>query len=137
MTLGLQAFAVFRPVSPRLWPFLDYPMYNQAHYEGEAVNRYVVFGIFADASEARILPEDLNLDFWKFEYGPVQMLRRGDVEALKPYARFYSAQQNKMLVGLRLENHPITLLDQGVRVAAPQVLKSVSLESVSTNGERR
>ena len=61
-------------------------MYGRAHYQGEAVRQFVVVGIFADASEARILPKDLGLDFWKFEYGPVQMLRRGDVESLKPYA---------------------------------------------------
>lgn len=126
--LALQSFAVFHPVSPRLWPFLDYPMYNRAHYQGEAVNRYVVFGVFADASEARILPEDLDLDFWKFEYGPVPMLRRGDVESLKPYAQLYNARQNKKLVRFRLENHPFTLSDQGVRAVTPQVVNSVSLD---------
>jgi hypothetical protein len=135
--LALQTFAVFRPVSPRLWPFLDYPMYGRARYEGEAVSRYVVFGIFADESEARIIPEDLDLDFWKFEYGPVQMLRRGDVESLKPYAQLYSDRQKKQLVRIRLENHPFMLSDQGVRAAAPQVLNSVSLEPVNTNGERQ
>ena len=135
--LVLQSFAVFHPVSPRLWPFLDYPMYGRAHYQGEAVRQFVVVGIFADASEARILPKDLGLDFWKFEYGPVQMLRRGDVESLKPYAQLYNDRQNKQLVGIRLENHPLTLSDQGVRAAAPQVLNSVSLAPANTNGERQ
>ena len=134
--LVLQSFAMFHPVSPRLWPFLDYPMYGRARYEGEAVTRYVVFGIFSDASETRILPEDLDLDFWKFEYGPVQMIRRGDAESLKPYAQHYNARQNKELVKFRLENHPFTLSDQGVRVEERQVLNSVSLEPVNTNGER-
>jgi len=135
--LVLQSVAVFHPVSPRLWPFLDYPMYGRARYEGDAVTRYLVFGIFTDASETRILPEDLDLDFWKFEYGPVQMLRRGDVESLKPYAQLYSDRQNKRLVGLRLENHPFTLSDQGVHAAPTQVVNSVSLEPVNTNGERQ
>jgi hypothetical protein len=84
-------------------------LYGRAHYEGEAVSQYVVFGIFADASEARILPEDLGLDFWKFEYGPVRMLRRGGIESLKPYAQFYNVRQNKKLIKFRLENHPSTL----------------------------
>ncbi len=133
--LVLQAFAVFHPVSPRLWPFLDYPMYGRAHYQGEAIRQFVAIGIFADASEARILPEDLGLDFWKFEYGPVQMLRRGDVESLKPYAQLYSDRQNKQLVGIRLENHPFTLSDQGVRAEVRQVVNSVSFEPVNANGE--
>ena len=135
--LALQTFAIFYPVSPRLWPFLDYPMYKKAHYEGEAVNRYVVFGVFADASESRILPEDLDLDFWKFEYGPVQMLRRGDATALQPYAELYNARQNKKLVALRVEDHPLILSEEGVLTVAPLQLNSVSFEPVRPNGERQ
>jgi hypothetical protein len=44
-----------------LYPFVSYPMYSRAHYEGETINKYVIVGEFADGSEVAILPETIGM----------------------------------------------------------------------------
>ena len=128
--LTLQVYAIFAHVSPRLWPFLDYPMYKQARYAGETLNQYFLFGILKDLTEVPIFPGDLGLDFWKFEQGPVLALRRKDREKLKTYVQLYQSRHNKQLVSLRLENHPLVLSREGASAAPPQVLEHVNFETV-------
>ena len=130
----LQAVATFGGIHSFLWPFTNYPMYKRAHFEGESVHiRYLVFGILEDSTEVSILPEDLGLNFWKFEgikgKGFVRAIRFGDEEGLDIYVQEYEKRGGKKLAGLRVEDQSFILSPKGVKPAPRQILKIVNLKS--------
>jgi len=114
----------------RLWPFLNYPMYQHAHHPGDLINQYALMGTLDDASIVRIKPEDLGLDYWKFLYGPIAALRTNDVETLPLYVRMYQRRHHRCLVQLRLENYPWLLAKDGVHPAPVEVVREVRVADV-------
>jgi len=50
-----------------LWPFMNYPMYRTAHYEGTVIARFHVLGQTAERVEVELTPEDFGLNFRKFQ----------------------------------------------------------------------
>ncbi len=129
-----QAAASFRAV-PRLgpwpswyfWPFLDYPMYSEAHYEGDAIEQYVVFATFDDGTEAPVRREELGLSFWKFRDGLVYALRHGDRRQLDAYLELFRRRHARLPAALRLEDHPVVISRGGILPAPRKVLKTVTL----------
>ena len=116
--------------SPFLFPFLDYPMYDAPHYEGDTLKQYFVFGTLEDLTEVPIVPEDLGLHFWLFRRGFVFALLKDDYDEIKNYAALYEKRHNKRLIGLRLENHPLVLSRDGVDPGVKQTLKNFRLETL-------
>ena len=134
--LTLQAAAVFGAISSLLWPFTDYPMYREAHYDGERLNRYTVVGILGEATEVTLLPEDLGFNLWQFEKHLVrplsrQHMEREDEKRLAIALQIYQAKHRRTLTALRLENHPFVLSKSGMREAPTEVVKTVNLDSLS------
>jgi hypothetical protein len=132
--LSLQTVATFGGIYSFIWPFVNYPMYKQAHYEGESVHiRYMVFGILEDSTEVPILPEDLGLNFWKFDgihgEGFVPAIRSGDEKRLNSYVQEYQKRKGKKLAGLRLEDQPFILSPKGAKPARLQTLQIIRLDS--------
>ncbi len=132
--LVLQAaasFALLAPLTRRgahwLWPFLDYPMYSRAYREGASVERPVVIGTLPDGREVEVRPADLGINFWRFQNGVVEMLRRGDYKWLAVHADLYRARQGTPLVRLRLESRPLVVARDGVRPGVPAVLAEAEL----------
>ena len=136
LTLGaisaLNFKLIYKPLrgSPDLWPFLDYPMYSTAHYEGEEIEHYAVFGTLEDATEVPILPEDFGLHFWIFRRTFVFAMLGDDQKQIKDYAELYNSRHNKYLTGLRLENHPLILSGNGANPGLRQILRNVRLETL-------
>ena len=124
---------------PLLWPFLDYPMYSIPHHDGDALDRYFVFGTLEDSAEVPIFPEDLGLHFWQF-YGQSQQrsvvaaLLHENSSLIKTYVELYQSRHNKRLLGLRLENHPLILSREAVNPGPRQVLKNIRFTTI--NGQR-
>jgi dTDP-4-amino-4,6-dideoxygalactose transaminase/glycosyltransferase involved in cell wall biosynthesis len=134
LTLLLQVAAVVNPFvkvfddwKEFLWPFLDYPMFSQPHFEGVQARHYRLIGLLDDGTQASILPSSLGLDVWQFEAGVVRALLRKDRDALGPYVKLYHARQGTSLAGLRLENHPWTISKNGASPAPINVLAEVRL----------
>jgi hypothetical protein len=124
-TFDLYRF-VARP-SHVLWPFMNYPMYRGAHYEGAVLARYRVFGTTADGSEIEVTPSDLGLNFRKFQDIVVEALRRGDVARVAAFAEIYRARVGMRLVRMRVERHGHVLTRDGLQVAPPVNLAAVAL----------
>src|SRR5437667_6308265 len=87
-TFDLFPRLVSRP-SHLFWPFVNYPMYRAAHYEGAVIERYRVFGRAADGSEVEVAPSDLGLNFRKFQDVAVAALLRRDVPRVSAFAEMY------------------------------------------------
>jgi hypothetical protein len=121
----------FGPIErpPFLWPFLDYPMYEDVHYPGEPIHRQMVVGILADSSEVAIVPDDLGVDFWQFQnlLGPA--ILEGDRPRAENYRNIYEDRYPHRLLGFRLEDHPLVIASGGLEEGEPTVLGSLYFES--------
>ena len=68
--LVLQFLAVVLRTGPWLYPFINYPMYATAHYEGDRIAyEHTVHARFADGSESAFKSADLTslpffFDYW-------------------------------------------------------------------------
>ena len=127
--LALQTIAIFGSHLPRLWPFVDYPMYSAAFYEHDIIDHYYLFGILKDDTEVLILPEDLGLGFFKFLWRLVPAVKGYDREKLETYIQLYWIRHNKQMIGMRLENHPVAVSKEGLTPAPPQIVKTIWLGS--------
>ena len=114
-------------------------MYSIPHHDGDALDRYFVFGTLEDSAEVPIFPEDLGLHFWQF-YGQSQQrsvvaaLLHENSNLIKTYVELYQSRHNKRLLGLRLENHPLILSREAVNPGPRQVLKNIRFTTI--NGEK-
>lgn len=120
---------------PHLWPFLSYPMYRGAHYPGDRIERYRLFGLKADSQLVAITPESLGTGFWIWAGGLVEPLLRdepGDIALVQRYQQ----RTGHEIVGLRLETHPLLLSAAGVEAGNPEVVRQVRLNA-STRGPLR
>lgn len=125
--LGLQTAASFGGLHRyRYWPFLSYPMYNRPHFKDEAVARFSLVGILKDGTERPITPEDLQLDFWRYQRGPVRFAQRDEAHALLSQLQPFEHRARLRLAAVRLENHPITL-ENGKLTDLPVESKTIVL----------
>lgn len=144
LVIGLQAFTTFRaytylPIAfppagqlpmqglkhPKLWPFITYTMYNQPHYEGDVIPDYKVYAVFADSSDAHILPKALGLSFWKFRAGLVEAILENDTAEIAEFASRISAKMENDLALLRLEIRPWILGRNGFVRGPAEVIREV------------
>jgi hypothetical protein len=136
VVLSLQLAATF-DLFPRFlsrsthlfWPFMNYPMYRAAHYEGSVIERYRVFGRAADGSEIEVTPDDLGLNFRKFQDIVVAALRSGDMPSVAAFAEIYRVRMGTRLVAMRLERHGHMLTLDGLQPTRPVRLAAVSLQT--------
>jgi len=125
--LGLQAFASLGYFSHSLWPFLDYPMYNQPAYLGTLVHRYEVFGTHKDGTTAPVKRQDLGVVYFIFRRDFINAIKESDHEALNKFAEIYHEKKGKKLIRLRLEDSPYELQKDGFVQLKRQVIKQVTL----------
>lgn len=141
--LGFQALAVsgLQPgpveAAPFLWPFLDYPMYSGAHFEGDEIDRAVVLGVRTDSTRIPIEPADLGLGLFPYRRGPVRALRRDNLEAARLYRDVYAERHGVELIGFELKYRPIVVTRSGYRSAPDRIVASLYFESEKKERESR
>lgn len=135
--LALQVAAAVRPViagkwdqTGYLWPFLDFPMFSAAHYEGEIIPQYLLTGHLANDAEVTIQPSDLGLDWSLFRRGPIPALLRQDMPAVTVYRRLYEQRHGQALRRLTLARRPWVLSKTGARPGTVTVLQIVTFEDL-------
>jgi hypothetical protein len=134
VVLVLQAAASF-DVLPKLfsrpsyvlWPFMTYPMYRSAHYEGTLIERFRVVGQTVAGAEVELTPIDFGLNFRKFQDIAVPAVRSRDMPQVAMFAEIYRVKSGIRLVAIRLERHGHVLTRDGLRPAQPVQLAAVSL----------
>ena len=100
-------------------------MYSRAHYPGDSIDQYALFGVLEDSTEVRILPEDLGLNFFQFRRGPVAAIHSGRTEELELFMQLYDGTQGNQLIGLRLEHQLVILSEQGFETLPPRTVRFV------------
>ena len=129
--LFLQGFAVFGMIYSKLYPFTDYPMYSQAHYNGEPIRiRYLLYGISTDSSEILIMPEDMSMSFFEFErvFG-WRLIKGRDLEERLQFIRDYETEHQINFKEIRIEEEVVKITDQGVERIPNKVLKVIVMDS--------
>lgn len=97
------------------WPFLAYPMYSTAHYDGERVVYDVkVYGVLKDLSRIELKRSDLGMDFWVFRYNVVQPIRHGYLSALSPIIDLLCRQNRGDLIRLEYEDMGVAISRTGL-----------------------
>ena len=95
------------------FPFIFYPMYSSAHYEGEeVVDREMIFAIVKDSTAVQIVPEDLGLDFWDFQLF-LKAIDQQSNEVISQYLEIYQSRAGKQVLQLQIKVHPWTLSRKG------------------------
>ncbi len=142
--VGLQALITFRVLcppeairplaflraacAPALYPFIDYPMYWTPHYQGESISQPMAVGILADGREVLIQPEDLNLHFWLHQEFLVA-LDQGVMDEIELYVKRYQDLQGVKLAGIRLENHPVSIDEDGIQTEEVHIMREYFFET--------
>jgi hypothetical protein len=136
MVLSLQAFAGFGKIHSMYYPFMDYPMYSPAHFKGEPVHvQWRIYGIGADGSEVRILPEDLHMGYFQFEGAAIILMRKlSRVENRMQDVREFARANNLNFVKLRIEDETYAITDKGLEKLPNKVMAEIGMES---SGEER
>lgn len=99
-------------------------MYSYPHYEGERITaRTLVFGRQEDGTEVEIVPEDLNLGFFKFEWNFARWIRPQNREKLKVYLEIYERRHGKRFTEIRSMNYPMVLGREGAIPAPSETLE--------------
>lgn len=128
---GIAAFAItVGPIErpPFLWPFLDYPMYEQPRYAGEPIVRQVVVGVLADSTDIVLAPADLGVTFWQFQNILNRAILRDDQAGAEAYRGIYEERYGRSLVAFRLEGHPLVMTEDGLVAGSPVVLGSLGFD---------
>jgi hypothetical protein len=127
--LGLQVFAGFRDPAQWGWPFVAYPMYRGAHYEGERLRHdFTVYARLADGTKARVTPEDLGMHFWLFRANVVDSLYRQRLDLLQPVADLICGRTGQPVLGLELEDLGMAVSREGlVEGLPPEVVTTANL----------
>jgi hypothetical protein len=81
-TFNLFPLFLSRP-SHLLWPFMDYPMYRSARYEGSLMEWYRVLGRRADGSEIEVTPDDVGLNVRRFRDVLIAAIRGADMPRVR------------------------------------------------------
>jgi hypothetical protein len=107
--------------APYLWPFLDYPMFAEAHREGEVVPRDTALALFAEGGELRLAPGDGGER--PSSHDVVEALRTRDLAAVRRLGDELGARVGARVVELRLERELLVLTRAGFASRGREVLE--------------
>jgi hypothetical protein len=102
------------PDDPAFYPFLDYPMYAGAMYEGVQVDQYFLFGVLEDGTEIPISEQEIQISRYNFIRKILPKIQDQNLMIIQEYVKIYEKNSQKNLVKLRLENHPLVITREGV-----------------------
>ncbi|WP_139294981.1 MULTISPECIES: hypothetical protein [Planktothrix] len=115
------------PNDPDLYPFLDYPIYPGARYEGVNINQYFLIGILEDGTEVTITSNDLNSSHDNFLRNILPQIEKQNLKLIENYVKIYEQKSSFNLVRLRLENHPLVITREGVNSTEKEVVVDLKL----------
>jgi hypothetical protein len=115
---------------PRLWPFVDYPMFDAPHHVGDTYSAYRIVGIEADGSEVEIRGEDLGLGRWHFRKvrREIESLKRP--AAVRAFADLYRRRGGRPLAGFRIEDHKWIFTPDGFVPGPVESVRQVMLHEL-------
>jgi hypothetical protein len=122
-------------LSGKLYPIIEYPMYADAHYDGERVTgRWLLRGVFAGGGEIDITEQSLGISFWDFNLlvHPVatgvpnspQMLKSIQSLLTVVRAREPRAREFKML---RIDSYPMKVTRNGATPMPSETVVSIPM----------
>lgn len=134
--LSLQALVGFSYGGVQAWPFMAYPMYRGAHYDGERLRYdFTVYAELDDASEVVIAPEDLGLSWWAFRENVVHALYRDDRAVVQGLIDAHCRRTGQRIVGLRMEDLGFAVSRDGlVKGLPPEVVASMPVRCADERG---
>jgi hypothetical protein len=142
--LALQSFAGFVDTGRWGWPFVAYPMYNEAHFENERVQYdWVVYAVLEDSSEVIVTPDDLDITWWLFEKNVVSGLLRLDqprrtvilndlASAMRNEAELLQYMVNRFCDKTKLPVVGLRLTDMGVAVTRAGMVTGLPRETLAS-----
>lgn len=110
------------PDDPAFYPFLDYPMYAGARYEGVKVNQHFLVGVLKDGKEVPITHKDLRISRYNLIRKIIPEIEEKNLKIIREYVKIYEQNSHKNLVELRLENHPLVITRKGVNPGETEVI---------------
>jgi hypothetical protein len=124
--LGLQTLASFSYFGGKgwRWPFIDYPMYSQPYYKGDAVPVYALKAVCEDGTRRRIDASDLRFNLWEYWEGPVKAAKLGNVPALRRFLEPFIAQCGLDVKSVELWRTPYEVGDKGIQRNADEIMNA-------------
>jgi hypothetical protein len=112
----------------RLYPIIEYPMYSDAHYDGERVTaRWLLRGVLANGGEIDITEQSLGMSVWNFILLTDQVATgktnspqtRDAIQTLLAVVRSREARAHE-LKSLRIDSYPMKVTRHGAEVIASE-----------------
>jgi hypothetical protein len=127
--LLIQAVASFVDTGRWGWPFLAYPMYENAHYENERLyDELTAYAILTDSTRVEIKRTDLGMDFWLYWYNVVQPIRHGHLDLLEPVLQRYCEEFENRVIKLHLEDQGVAIGRDGpIEGLPPEVMAEIDV----------
>lgn len=111
-----------------LWPFVTYPMYREAHYEGDTIDRFLVFVLLEDSTKVQISPKEMGLGYWLFQENVIVPIMRRDKDKIDNFMEIYKTKHpNFKPINLILENHGWKLTKKGYESDDIKIIKNIKL----------
>jgi hypothetical protein len=113
----------------RLYPIIEYPMYAEAHYEGERVTgRWILHGVLASGGQVNVSEDTLNISFWDYNFLVGSAVKRepNAIEHMIQVVRERDPRA-KEFTALVVENYPMKLSRNGGTPIPSEVVLSVSM----------
>lgn len=120
--------------SPYQWPFIDYPMYSLAHYEGDEVSRLLLIGIRPDSTKIEIEPEDLGLTFFPYLHGPIRAVRDSSRSAASVFRDIFAERHGVEVAGFEVLDRPVVITRDGYHPGPPRTVASLSFDEPAAAG---
>lgn len=115
------------PDDPAFYPFLDYPMYAGARYEGVKVNQYFLFGVLEDGTNIPITHKNLQISRYNLIRKIIPEIQEKNLSIIRKYVKIYEQNSQKNLVKLRLENHPLVITRKGINPGKNKVIVDIKI----------
>lgn len=127
--LVVQTISGFRRTY-KWWPFLSYPMYADAHFEGERIEvSHRIYAVTPDGVRHYLDPDtDLKIGFWRYE----KFARQIGVNHLERNAATLSAIRSMYptLTEIQIEDYPMIITKNGPAPAPRQVINTIKRSAI-------
>lgn len=114
------------PADPTFFPFLDYPMYATARYEGVQIDEKFLYGFLESGTKVPITDEELEISRYQFLNKVIPRVQEKNDKAIEYYVGIYEKKYHKKLVKLQVENHPRVITRNGIKPGEKQVIFELS-----------
>jgi len=115
------------PADPTFFPFLDYPMYATARYEGVQIDEKFLYGFLESGTKVPITDEELGISRYQFLNKVIPGVKQKNDKSIEYYVGIYENKYQKILVKLRVENHPRVITREGIKLGEKQVIFELDL----------